>query len=571
MKRIQILVALFLCAWTINAQSALDEAKKKIVNENFADAKTLLDKFIAGEKDPNKQAEAYFWLGQCDYLNLIDDNPNQAMDKAREQYNKGLVLAKSNPQCLVGMGKLLLDKKNAPEAMKTFDQAVRSSRAKPYREGHPDVMMLIGDSYMNCTKKNVEQADVWYSRARDIEPRFAPVHLKMGDAKLAKGDAGSAVSAYENALRIDPKNPEVYLKLALIWQRATKLDLAIEQCEKGIKVDPDYAPLYKLLAELHYNNGNFDKVTGDLDRYLTKTKIEDPDARLRFIKFLTYSAKDYTRAIAEANKFAATSSDKYPSVYRWLAWANYEKGLLLEKDKKPSEFTDDWKMLMKASNDASKMLIAKLPVDRLVDYDYNYAAQSSLKLGMMDEAVKYFDDVIKADSTKTCTVYSSLMSAYFDQKKIKEGLNLLDEKAAKGCKCTYSDYFLGMYYANAVTRQYDRSVKYADEYIKIVPNGADGYYFKGLSQSQTDSIEPYKWLAKETYEKLIQIYEAKPDDTRAKGYVDTAYSYMGVYYGAQQDLVKAREFFQKALAVNPANRTALNGIQQLDAAGSGGK
>ena len=163
------------------------------------------------------------------------------------------------------------------------------------------------------------------------------------------------------------------------------------------------------------------------------------------------------------------------------------------------------------------------------------------------------------------------MSAYFDQKKIKEGLALLDEKAAKGCKCTYSDYFLGMYYSNAVTRQYDRSVKYADEYIKIVPNGADGYYFKGLSQSQTDSIEPYKWLAKETYEKLIQIYEAKPDDARAKGYVDTAYSYMGVYYGAQQDLVKAREFFQKALAVNAANRTALNGIQQLDAAGSGGK
>ena len=178
---------------------------------------------------------------------------------------------------------------------------------------------------------------------------------------------------------------------------------------------------------------------------------------------------------------------------------------------------------------------------------------------------------MEADSTKTCAIYSSLMSAYFDQKKIKEGLDLLDEKAVKGCKCTYSDYFLGMYYANAVTRQYDRSVKYADEYIKIVPNGADGYYFKGLSQSQTDSIEPYKWLAKETYEKLMQIYEAKPDDARAKGYVDTAYSYMGIYYGAQQDLVKAREFFQKALAVNAANRTALNGIQQLDAAGSGGK
>ncbi len=91
--------------------------------------------------------------------------------------------------------------------------------------------------------------------------------------------------AYETASQKDNKNPEVYLKRALIWQRATKLDLAIKECEDGVKIDPDYAPLYKLLAELHYSNGNFDKVTGDLDRYLSKTKIEDPDARLRFIKF----------------------------------------------------------------------------------------------------------------------------------------------------------------------------------------------------------------------------------------------------------------------------------------------
>lgn len=563
MKRIQILAALLLFAWTMNAQTALDEAKKKIVNENFSEAKGLLDKFIAGEKDPNKQAEAYFWLGECDYLNLIDDNPNQAIEKAREQYNKGLVLSKNNPQCQVGMGKLLLDKKNEKEALKTFDSAIRASKAKPYKEGHPDIYMLIGDAYLNCTQKNVEQADANYTRARDVEPKFAPVWIKMGDAKLAKGDAGGAMSAYETASQKDNKNPEVYLKRALIWQRATKLDLAIKECEDGVKIDPDYAPLYKLLAELHYSNGNFDKVTGDLDRYLTKTKIDDPDARLRFIKFLTYSAKDYTRAIAEANKFASTSADKYPSVYRWLAWANFEKALLLEKGKKPAEFGDDWKMLMQESNKASKLLLAQLPADRVVDYDYNYAARSAQKLGNMDDAVTFYKKVIELDSTQTCTIFSSLIQTYYDQKKVKEALALTDEKAAKGCKMTYVDYFNGMYYSIYSTKEYERAIKYADKYIEIVPNGPDGYYFKATAQTQSDDTENPKWLAKEAHEKLIGVYEAKPDDARTKGYVAGSYAYLGLYYGGQQDLVKAKDYFQKALVVDPANKTALGGMAQL--------
>ncbi|MBL7816059.1 MAG: tetratricopeptide repeat protein [Saprospiraceae bacterium] len=563
MKRIQIFAALLLFAWTLNAQTALDEAKKKIVNENYNEAKGLLDKYIASEKDPNKQAEAYFWLGECDYLNLIDDNPQQAMEKAREQYNKGLTLSKGNAQCQVGMGKLLLDKKNEKEALKTFDSAVRASKAKPYKEGHPEIFMLIGDAYMNGVNKNLDQADANYTRARDIEPKSATALIKMGDAKLAKGDAGGAMSAYETASQKDPKNPEVYLKRALIWQRASKYDKAIEECEAGRKVDESYAGFCKLLAELHYATGEFNKVTGDLDCYLSKTKIDDPDARLRFIKFLTYSAKDYTRAITEANKFAATSADKYPSVYRWLAWANFEKATLLEKGKKPAEFGDEWKMLMEESNKASKMLLAKLPADRVVDYDYNYAMRSSLKLNDIASAIKYGNEVIKLDSTRTCEIYSSFIQGYYDQKLIKEGLSMLDEKVNKGCKATYSDYFFGMYYANAVTREYERSIKYCDKYIEAVPSGPDGFYYKGMSQTQIDDVENPKWLAKDTYEKLIALYEAKPEDARTKSFVTTAYNYMAIYYGAQQDLVKAKEFCQKVLAIEPANKTALNTMTQL--------
>ncbi len=567
MKKIQIFAALLLFAWTMNAQTALDEAKKKIVNENYKEAKAMLESYIASEKDTEKQAEAYFWIGESDYRNLIEERPQEAMEKAREQFNKGLAIEKKSPHCLVGMGKLLLDKKNEKEALDLFETAIRSSRGRPYREGHPDIYMLIGDAYLNSQNPNIEQAVANYTRARDIEPKPAVVWIKMGDAKMAKNDAGGAMSDYETASQKDPQNPEVYLKRALIWQRASKYDKAIEEAEAGRKIDDSYAAFCKLLAELHYNNGNYDKVTGDLDCYLARTKIEDPDARLRFIKFLTYSAKDYDRAIAESKKFAEHNhADKHPTVYRWLAWSYFEKALLIEKEKKyEPPYGDDWKMLMEESNKASKTLFHMLPADRVVDYDYNYAAQSAQKLGNMEEAIKFSEELLKLDSTRTCEIYSGFITAYYGQKNIKEGLAMLDKKVAKDCKGTYSEYFLAMYYANAVTREYERSVKYADKYIEIVPAGSDGYYFKGLSQTQLDTSDTNPlWLAKPTYEKLIELYEAKPDDERAKGYVPTAYNYMGIYHGTLQDLVKAKEFFNKTLAIDPTNKTALSYVAKID-------
>ncbi len=566
MKKIQIFAALLLFAWTMNAQSVLDEAKKKIVNENYREAKTMLNAYIASEKETQKQAEAYYWIGESEYRDLIDGNPQLAYEKALEQYNKGLAIEKKNPQCLVGMGKLLLDKKNEREANEMFENAIRSSKARPYREGHPDIYMLIGDAYLNSINPNVEKAVASYTRARDIEPKPAIVWIKMGDAKMAKNDAGGAMSDYETASQKDPKNAEVYLKRAIIWQRASKFDKAIEELEAGRKIDDSYAAFCKQLAELHYNTGEFNKVTGDLDCYLARTKIEDPDARLRFIKFLTYSAKDYDRAIAVSKTFAERHAEKYPTVYRWLAWSYYEKALLKEKEKNyEPPYGDDWKMLMEESNKASKILLAKLPADRVVDYDYNYAAQSAQKLGNMDDAINMYKEVMKADSTRTCEIYTSLITTYYAQKEIKKGLEMLDEKVSKDCKSSYSEYFLAMYYTNAVTREYERSVKYADKYIEIVPNGSDGYYFKGLAQTQLDTSETNPlWSAKPTYEKLIEMYEAKPEDARAKGYVPTAYNYLGIYYGAKQDLVKAKEFFNKSLAIDPTNKTALSSIAQID-------
>lgn len=557
MKKIQILAALLLFACTVQAQTKLDEAKKLIVNENYNEARKTLTDFIAAEKEPARQAEAYYWLGETYYSALIEENAAEALTKSRAEYDKGLALDKSNPQCLVGMGKLLLDAKNGKEALKTFDQAIRSSKVKKFKEGHPDIMMLVGDAYMNCTQPNYEQAVAWYTRARDANPNNGTYCLRLGEAQMKKGDAGAAMSAYECAADKNKTDAEVYQKKARIWMRASKFDLALEEINKGLTIDPAFAPLYKDKVETLTGLGKYNEITAVLEKYIPLAG-KDFDARLRFAKFLAYQAKDYDRAILEAKKLMNDAPD-YKVANRWIAWSAFEKAAKIEADSlkagKKAPFGDDWKMLLEESNKASKALMMALPADRLVYYDYQYAAKSAQKLGNIDEALLMYDKVIENDSTLACTIYGDLVNAYYEQKKYKEGFAMLDKKAAKGCKVTGGEYFYAMYYGYA-TNDTLAGIKYADKYIEMVPKGSDGYHYKALCQRKYDTQDPPTFNAKDTYEKLVMLHETTPDD-RSKGYVVRAYVYLAYYYGSQNDLVKAKETAQKALAIDPTNEQAL--------------
>jgi tetratricopeptide (TPR) repeat protein len=302
MNRIKIVVALFFFALTIQAQTAIDQAKSLITNENYGEAGKVLSQYITSEKDPMKQAEAYYWIGEASYRDLADEkNMQPAFDKSKEQFNKGIAIAKNSPHCLVGMGKLLLDAKNSKEALKTFDNAIKESRKKPFKEGHPEIFMLVGDAFLNGVNKNAEQAVAYYTRARDIEPSNAKTWIKLGDGSLAKNDAGTAMSAYESASSKDKNNAELNLKRSKIWKRANKNDLAQKELEDGLKIDPKYALIYKDLIELYMDTKQFNKVLPALEKYIPLAG-NDFGARRRLVTFLTYQAKDYDRSVVEAEK-----------------------------------------------------------------------------------------------------------------------------------------------------------------------------------------------------------------------------------------------------------------------------
>ncbi len=576
MKQLIFLLTLTFISWTVTAQTKLDDAKKLITNDNFNGAKKLLEEYIAEGKDLTKLPEAYYLLGDVNYRNLIESNPAAARDAAREQFEKGLTLFKNNPYSLVGMGKLLLDAKNSKEAAKTFDQAIRSSRDRKFKEGNPDIYGLIGDAFLYSTQKDADQAVANYTRARDIDPAPASTWLRLGDGNLAKGDAGAAMTAYSTAAQKDKTNAEVYEKMAIIWRRARKLDLAIDTAVVGTKVNSQYAPLYKLLAEMYQENRQYNKVAPTLDSYLKLVGDQDPEARLRFLKYVSYNVKDYDRVIKDGEEFAAKFGDKYPSVYRWLAWSYVEQAAHFERENtKAGAVVDTMKIpiikgLYTNANAASEKLMkayASTPTN-IQDYDYEYRARSAAKIGKLDEAVSMYKEVLKQDTTKTCNVLSGLVNMYYEAKDFKNGLDMLDEKISK-CEVKNLEIFYAMYYAY-YSKQYDRGIKYGDKYIGLKPTTTDGYYYKALCEEQLDDSIAPTFKAKGSYEKVISTFEAITDAgelARVKSQAIRAYNYLASAAGSASDFVKSKEYCQKVLVVDSTNATALNIMQQIQASG----
>jgi tetratricopeptide (TPR) repeat protein len=573
MKGTNILFALLLISCTTFAQGSLDATKKALANTNFESARKLCNEFLSAEKDPKKQAEGYFWLGETFYQDTFDNTLANRMTQARDQYNKGLALDKNNAHCLVGMGKLLLDAKNSTEAEKTFEQAIRASKDRKYKTGHPEIYMLVGDAHLNSTQPNPGKAVGRYTSARDAEPGNSLYLIRLGDGHSRNGDAGSAVSAWENAAAKDPSNAESYLKTGTVWLRAGKYDFAERDFQNGLTKDKGLAALWGGLTESLVAQKKYDKVTAALEEYV-KLAGTDYAARLRFIKFLTYQAKAYDRSIAESKKMQSEAGvPDYIKMRanRWLAWSNFEKASDIERKAKEADkaakapFGDDWKMLMEESNKASLAMMNAWNADSLVYYDYEYAAKSSQALGNMDQAVTYYMKVVENDPTQACTIYQSLNKAYYDQKKFKEGLDMFDKRVEKGCKVNTTDYFYANFYSQTL-KDYERNIKYADKYAELVPAGTDGFFYKAYALQQTDDTENPTWKAREAYEKLLTVYDAitdAGDKKRVTSQAKSAYKYLAYYAGSQQDLVKAKDYFQKVLAIDPNDKAAAEALQQM--------
>ncbi len=535
MKKLLFAALLVSCATIPQAQvPSLQEGIKQMQNENYAAAQTT---FNAIAKSDPKNGTIYYYIGEVSYK-------TDALAEAEKAYKKGLTINTQCAECKVGIGKLLLDQGKSAEAEEQFQSASRLDKK------NPEIFALIGEAYLNNKKPNGNKAVEYLSMARDMNPGVAKYWAHLGDAYELTGNHGEAMTGYETAIRKDPTISSAYTSMARIWTKAKQDSLAIPLLEKAIELSPNDAQPYKYLIELYIKNGKYAKVTPLLDKYVSLSG-DDVDAKVRFVKFLTFQAKDYDRAILEGEKLLETNPEQY-TLHRWLAWAYAEKG----------DFQHSY--------DHSVMLFEELgkKEDRAVfPSDYDYYAKAAFKLGKIDEAAHIYRKYLELDPSRSQEINGMLAKGYYDIKNWEQAKAYYLRLSAEKPLSVANNYWLGLtcWYLD----QELLSDSIFTKVLEVTPDYGPAWMMRAKIGNRLDTAETKLYLSKIPYENYIKYTYSADDMEKNKKNMKNlkdAYDYLGRYWVQQEEKgnVTAKQYFEKILELDPADAETIDILRILN-------
>lgn len=554
MKTFKIFGLLLLATVSVGHAQDINQAKKAIDAEKYEEAKTIL-KSILQVKPSNGMAS--FLLGNV-YLN------QSVKDSAAISFGKGLAATEAARFNNIGLGQLDLDRNDTIAANAKFILATKDMRKKDFEE-----YVYVARAYMNAEKPNYKAAVAVLKRALVNNPMDAQVQLALGDAYYGLSNQNDAYKAYRDAFSADNTLLRAKMQLGVLLKGAKSYDEASKAYNEVIAINANYGPVYRELAETYYKIArnkpskaaeNFKIAIDYYQKYMDLTDYSI-HSRMRRADFLIL-AKEYKALEEEANKMIELDKVN-PRIFRYLGYAAFENGNVDKAIQSLETFT---------SNPASKIIAKDFQVLGLAKIKKGTSAD-----GLTIDPVAFEAGLVsikKSIEMEPLAVedLNEVGKKMFGQKLYKEAAAIFELGAANAESKSYLDdnLYLGLslYYANNKkdVKPEIAGLQKADAAFDKVLVASPSYYEAYIFKARTNSLM-------ENDENTIKFYEAYVAAVTAKGAEETAkpavikkiaesYNTIGATY-ANTDKVKAVEYFNKTLVIDPTNAYALSSIKQL--------
>jgi tetratricopeptide (TPR) repeat protein len=556
MKNSLKLTLLFVLAGSTLCAQTLADAQKALDAEQYQNAKSQLKSLIANQPTV---AENFFYLGQV-YLKT------DYADSAKAVFNQGITLNPTFPLNYVGLGQVDLDDNQEAAAKTNFDKAIAISDKKDARAN-----LFIGKAYTYAKKPNYAEAINALNAGKLIVEKQKGVNGFLADLNLAFGDAyrgqlknSEAYSAYRTAFELNSSLIRTKVELGVINKMSKAYQESADEFNAVLAINPNYGPAYRELAETYYlwakdQAKDYDaKIKQALEYYKKYLELTDKslESRMRYADFLIL-AKDYKSLQAEAQAMAQMDKAN-KRILRYLAYAAYENG--------------DYS----ASIQAIKDFMTKVEAKRVIGRDYSYLGRALIKSGQEDEGFQTVKKALAIDSSLVSGM-SDIGKELFNLKKYSKAAEAY-ELAVKNPQRNLLDYFyLGSSYyfdygaKKTAGLEADKSLLVkADSAFSYLaqrsPNTNAAWQFRGRINRQFDDANDSQGLAVPFYEKYVELVTVTKPELAAKngpGLIE-AYIYLGsVSARKDKDTEKAKEYFNKVLAIDPANAVALEVLKAL--------
>jgi tetratricopeptide (TPR) repeat protein len=512
-----------------NAQSITD-GLKYLENENYKDAITTFKNLAS--KEPLNPIIQYY-IGEVHYA--AEDYP-----AAEAAYNEGIKINPKCAECNLGLSKLKLDQGKPLDAQNIFDQVLKTNKKSAA------IPALIGKILLTCKKPDALKAIDYLVKSRDMDPKIASTWSLLGDAYFLQDKRGEAMTHFEQAVSKDPNNPRAFLSMARIWTQAGRTDDAINKLKEALKIKPDFAPAYKDLIELYIRQGKYNETLPLLEQYIPLAG-SDIAAKVRLVKFLCFTAKDYDRTIAEGEQLLQTNPDEY-TLHRWLAWAYGEKSKYQESYDHSARLFESVRMDSKRKTFAS---------------DTSYFAEAMIKLGKLDEAEAIYTKISEGNPAKAIKFYDDFAKLYLDKKNYTKVIEYLHKRDALKPLNIIEWYRMGIAQLN--TNQLAEADSSFVRVLTLDPKYATGWLMRiRIAEKSDTSASARNWNAKPLHDKYIDC--AALDPAKNKVNLINSYNYLGYYFAGKEDIDSAKLNFSKTLELDPTDKRAMDAMSTITTA-----
>jgi len=553
MNKLKIFSFLLVITASISTAQEIEPVKKAIDGEQYEKAKSMLKTLIKSKPENGKFS---FLLGNIYLKQGIEDS-------AKIAFQKGLTGSDGAKMNYIGLGQIDLNTNNVSSAESNFALATKDIKKKDIEQ-----YIYIAKAYMNADKPDYNKALLYLNKAKEINPTDASLQLAFGDAYYGSKNQNESYAAYRNAFNTDNSLIRAKMQLGVLLKGAKAYNEAVKSYDNVIATDPNYGPVYRELAETYYYWGSnepkkfneyIQKALAYYEKYMSLTDYS-LTSRMRQADFLIL-AKDYKALEVVANKMKELDNVN-PRILRYLGYSAYENGNIDVAIKSLQDFMSN-------------------PSNKIIARDYMYLGLAKLKkanntetntvdTSIFDAGVADIKKSVEMEITMTNDL-SEIGKKFYEQKKFKEAAVIYEIAVTNPDSKNFllDNFYLGnsIYFSNTqkdVVKVDSVALQKADaafgRVIEASPTTQDAYIFRARTNRLLENDE---MMAKYYEEYLRVVTEKGPEEVaKNKNKFIESYNLLAANY-ANFDKVKAKEYFNKTLALDPTNQYALESLKVL--------
>ena len=530
------------------------------------EAKALYDKGVAS--NPNEPLN-YVGLAKVAFYN----NDNKTADEMRAKAKSFLLPYKNIKKIVPPAKDYAFTLAKLAESFIDADFSVDTAKALPYileaikiDSRSEDIYLIAGDIY-NLVNDG-SNAIKYYNLAQEYNPTSPTANMKIGSIYVKAKNLPAAIPKFEEAIQLNANYAPAYRELGALYSMAGRYDQSKQNYQKYLELTKGNIPAEISYVRSLYFAGEYDEVIKKIEEIFAVDQSKAYMNRLAAYSCYEKKDADYVKALSYMETLFKTVSPELiiKKDYLYMARILIKKNstypsLVRDNDRFKTQLERENARYASATTAAEKAKL-KPGVDTLNARITRLTRQIKAADVEIDRAFGEYAKRLSYDPEDKALL-TEVANTYYTYSRFEAAAKTWARLIMLG-KNDVKDYLtLGRWYVNA--EKYTTADSVFNIVLKMDPKNIDAHLNIARLYSKIER-DAKVGQARPKFEKVIEV--ASVDSSKNMSALIEAYRYLGNHYMMNDNYTKAKEYFLRMTTLDPNNKDyktiGYSGLGQLE-------